>query len=423
MKTVRPLDAVLSAAWKDLQVIFKDTGLLIVIIGLPMVFAMLNGSLNQRLAEGSDDLSFPVVVVNQDKGAYGGQINDILKGIDVLDINELDNREAAEEVVRESDAVAAIILPVDLSNRLSAHESSIIEVIEDPTQQALAGVIPGIMREVTAPVVVQSEIQFAIQSLLSKSPVYQSMDPVSQSGLAAQSVAVQMAQVQKMMSVPWVKVEASTTEGEEQVVLPKNFFALLVPSFTVLFAFFIVGQLSSELLKERREGSLRRLIAAPVPKWTIIAGKMLAYLLLVVMQVVIIFGVANLIFNMPLTGSTLGFILVTLSMGLAATGMGMFIAAIAKSDKQADGLGLMLGFALGALGGCFVIGTPVPLYKSGGVVEIFSKLTPQAHALMGYDLLLNQDAALVEVLPEVGILLGFALLFLLLATWRFKFED
>lgn len=420
MKPVRPIDALISATWKDLQVIFKDKGLLIVIIGLPMVFAMLNGLMNQNFS--SDNLTFPIAVVNDDNGPYGRQMQAILREIDVLAITDLQSRAAAEDQVRESNAVAAVILPADLSQKLAAHEPSSIEVIEDPTQRSLAGIVPGILNEVTAPLVVQSEIQYAIQNLLANSPVYQSMDAATQSGYAAQSIAVQMAQVQKMMSDPWVKVEAETTEGQDVIPLPSNIFTLLVPSFTVLFAFFIVGDISAALLKERREGSLRRLIAAPMPKWTIIGGKMLAYLVLVVVQVLIIFGVASLLFKMPFQGSLFSFILVTLAMGLAATGMGMFIAAISKSDKQADSLGLLLGFALGALGGCFVFGTPVPLYKTGGTLGTLSNLTPQAHALKGYDLLLVQNASLVEVLPEIGILLGFALLFLLLATWRFKFE-
>jgi ABC-type multidrug transport system permease subunit len=69
-----------------------------------------------------------------------------------------------------------------------------------------------------------------------------------------------------------------------------------------------------------------------------------------------------------------------------------------------------------------VIGSPVPLYKSGGVIEILSKLTPQSHALLGYDALLNQGAGLVAVLPQVAILCSFALVFLIIASLRFKYE-
>jgi ABC-2 type transport system permease protein len=100
----------------------------------------------------------------------------------------------------------------------------------------------------------------------------------------------------------------------------------------------------------------------------------------------------------------------------------MLLASIAKTDKQADTTGLLLGFVLGALGGCFVFGSPVPLYKGGGVMQTISLLTPQSHALMGYDILLNQGGTIAQVLPQVLILLGFAAAGFLIASWRFKFE-
>ena len=53
---------------------------------------------------------------------------------------------------------------------------------------------------------------------------------------------------------------------------------------------------------------------------------------------------------------------------------------------------------------------------------MISKFIPHAHALLGYDALLIQGKGLVDVLPEVGILLGFALVFMLVAAWRFKYE-
>ena len=133
--------------------------------------------------------------------------------------------------------------------------------------------------------------------------------------------------------------------------MPDNIFAMVVPSFTVMFAFFIVGTMAADLLKERQEGTLRRLMTAPMPRWTIIAGKMLAYVVLVIAQVTLIFGGANLIFDMPLGNSILGLVLVTIAMGLAATGLGMLVAAISKTDRQADTTGTLLGFILAGLGG------------------------------------------------------------------------
>jgi ABC-2 type transport system permease protein len=423
MKTTNPLRALFLSAWKDIQVIAKDRGLLVVIILLPAVFSILFGSVNQGLSKtGDDGLQFPIAIVNQDEGPVGEKMAEILESIEVLKPSRFGDAETGIQQVRDGKLLAAVLIPAGLSANLEAYEPSEIEILVDPAQEQFTRWLPGIMEEVAAPFAVQGEISYGVRSLLAENEIYQQADEKARNAYEAQSMAVQMAEVAKMLSDPWIRLNVETREGKEVVVIPQNLFAMVVPSFTVLFAFFTVGAMAAELLKERQQGSLRRLIAAPMPRWTIIGGKMLAYMALILAQVTLIFGGASFLFDMPLGESLLGLFLVTLAMGLAASGMGTFIAAISKSDRQADNLGLLLGFVLGGLGGCFVIGSPVPLYKGGGIMETIAKLTPQAHALMGYDQLLIGGAGLLAVLPQVGILCGFGLVFLLLAAWRFRFE-
>ncbi len=422
MKLLQMLRAVLATAWKDIQVIFKDRGGLVVIILLPAVFSILFGSLNQALSDTEESkIKFSVVVFNQDSGSYGDQIMSVLGDIDVLSLKEVGSEEEAVQRVIDSEAIAAILIPDILSQNLTDHQPGEIDVILDPTQEQFAEWIPGIMSEVIAPFVIQAELSYGIHSVLSEAPGYADLDEGTRQGFEAQNLAVQMAQVQQMLMDPWVTVRITDQESEDLVIVPTNLFALLVPSFTVMFAFFIVGAMASELLKERQQGSLRRLIAAPIKPWNIIAGKMLAYMVLVFVQVSLIFGGAAVLFNMPLGDSLLGLFLVTLGMGFAATGLGMMIAAISKSDRQADSLGLLVSFVLAGIGGCFIVGSPVPLYKGGGIMETLSKLTPHAHALLGYDALLN-GAGLAEALPQVAILFGFGLVFLVIASLRFRYE-
>jgi ABC-2 type transport system permease protein len=362
-----------------------------------------------------------VALVNLDKGTYGEQIVKVFNGIESFDIQTPDSQAAAEQLVRDSKVMAAILIPAGLTDNVNSYKPSTIVVMIDPTQESYASAITGIMREVVTPMVLVGELSYGIRTLLADYPAYQQADENTRRGFEAQSLAANMAAVQKMQADPWIKVEAKNSQGKDLIIVPDNIFAMIVPSFVVMFAFFIVGALGADLLKERQEGTLRRLIAAPMPRWTIITGKMLAYLVIVVAQVTLIFGAASLIFDMPIGKSIFGLLLLTIAMGLAATGLGMMIAAISKTDRQADTTGTLLGFVLAGLGGSISFGV-VPLYKGGGTMETISKLTPHAHALNGYDMLMIGGKGLVDVLPEIGILLGFALVFMLIASWRFRFE-
>jgi ABC-2 type transport system permease protein len=413
----------LSIAWKDLQVIFKDRGALMILIGLPLIFSVLNSYMNQQMSSSSEGLTLPVIVVNLDGDVYGKQIETILKSIDSLEITPLSSVEEAEMQVRDSKVLAAIIIPAGLTDAVKAHTPSTLDVVIDPTQKEFASIITSVMKEVVGPVVIQGEVSYAIRTLLSEIPAYQQADLLTRNALEMQSFGAQMAQVQQMANDPWVGIETETMEGEDVVLIPDNMFALFVPGFVVMFAFFIVPSISKELLQERQEGSLRRLMAAPLPRWSIIIAKILAYIGLVLVQVTIIFGVASLFFEMPLGNSPLGLIAVSIALGLASTSMGVMVAAIAKSDKQADSIGMILGFALAALGGCFVLGSPVPLYNQGGTVQFISRLIPHAHALMAYGKLINQGMGLVDVLPQIGILLLYSAIFMGIAIWRFRFEQ
>jgi ABC-2 type transport system permease protein len=422
MKT-NPLRIIFVTAWKDLQILLKDMGFLVVIILLPVIFSILMGTINQRaINDSKKSITFPVALVNQDSGAYGAQIVKILEDIDALELTILAAPEDARQQVLDSKVVAAVVIPPDLSQNVDTYAPSQVLVLVDRTQQEYGRIVTGIMKEVVSPIVLVGELSYGIRALLSEYEPYQQADEASKRGFVAQSLAANMAQVQKMQADPWVKLQAKTSEGKDLVIVPDNIFTMVVPSFCVLFAFFIVGALGGEVLRERQEGTLRRLMAAPLPRWAIILGKMLAFLLIVILQVTLIFGGANIIFDMPLGNSFLGLALLTVAMGLSATGLGMLVASVSKTDRQADTTGTLLGFIMAGLGGCFTFGA-VPLYKGGGMMETISRFIPQGQALIGYDILLIQNKGLVEVLPHVGALTLMALIFFLFAVWRFRFEQ
>jgi len=191
---------------------------------------------------------------------------------------------------------------------------------------------------------------------------------------------------------------------------------------TVMFIFFIVAMSGGTLLAEREGGTLRRLLTAPLPRGTILAGKMLAYMLLACMQVVVMFAVASLVFGTPLGRSPGGLIILALVVAFTASAMGMLLAALAKTAKQAGSIGVILAFVLAGVGGALAI-SPTPFYRSGGFIGIISSLTPQNHAVEGFYRLMAENASLVQVLPQIGILLGMGILFFAVALWRFRFDQ
>ena len=276
------------------------------------------------------------------------------------------------------------------------------------------------MNQVVAEITVWGEIQYGVRSIMEEAGVLAEAGPDEQRAIEAQSMGVIMTQLNELRRNAAISVISENLEGAQVEGGIGLFLTFLFPAFTVMFIFFIVGVESSSLLQEREAGTLRRLLSAPLPRWTVIAGKMLAYGLLVILQVVILFTIGYLLFNISLGSSPVALIAITLAVAFVAVSLGMLVAAFARTSKQADNIGMILAFVMAGIGGAFP--TWPPLFRSEGFIGVLSKFTPHAHALEGYYRVMAENAGLTQILPQLGFLLLMGLVFFLIAVWRFKFE-
>lgn len=412
----------LSVAWKEIQLIIKDRGSLAVLFLLPLLFGSLYGSINLQVNSGDDPtISLDVCLVNQDEGIFGSEIAKALDNIKELNVETFDLVADAEQRVAEGAATAAIVIPADFSQKIDAYTPTAINIIVDPAQPESASIVTGIMNQVVTKVTIWGEVQYGIRTILDESGLLAGASAQERRAIEAQSLGAIMTQLNEMRQTPAIVVASEDLEGAKIEGGITIYFALMFPGITVMFVFFIVGMVAASLLTERETGTLRRLLAAPIPRGAIIAGKMLAYMLLVCLQVVVLFSVASIFFDMPLGKSPVALVLLTLALALAATAMGMLVAALSRTPQQADNIGTVLGFVLAGIGGCIAL-TPTPITRSEGFMGVLSKLTPHAHAVEGYYSLMGENATFGQVLPEIGILLAMGVGFFVIAVWRFKFE-
>ena len=149
---------------------------------------------------------------------------------------------------------------------------------------------------------------------------------------------------------------------------------------------------------------------------------MIAYGILVIIQVLLVFTIAGIFFGMELGNSYAALFLITLVLALVVSSMGLMIAALVRSGKQAESIGMVLGFLLAGLGGCITLGSITPVYLQDNTLGTISQFTPHAHALYGYYKLMVLGSGFVDILPQVGILLVFSLVFMIIAAWRLRFQ-
>ena len=201
-------------------------------------------------------------------------------------------------------------------------------------------------------------------------------------------------------------------------------YQILVPSYTVLFCFALVLTVGWLFVTERRQGTLKRLRAAPVTRAAVLLGKLLPCLAVSVFQGFFLLLAGKLVFAMswgppswPIGKQLLMLTPVVVSTSLAAMGLALFVAAVARTEMQVAIVGSLLFLFLGLISGCLI-----PRELMPETMTEVSHVTPHAWALDAYRQLLMRPAPGVEIEPNLGIvvrsclvLTGFGAGFLALA--------
>jgi len=198
---------------------------------------------------------------------------------------------------------------------------------------------------------------------------------------------------------------------------PVTAFQVTVPGYSVFGIFWIVSLLAMSVLKEKQDGTFRRLIAAPMSRATMLAGKLTPYFLIAVVQMVLMFGVAAAFMGLGLGTSIVALIAVSLAVAASAVGLGVLVSSIVKTEAQGNGLTTLLLLTLSALGGSFI-----PRFVMPDWMNTAGLVTPHAWALDAYQDLLVRGGGLADVAPEIGMLLGFTAVFFIVGALKFRFQ-
>jgi ABC-2 type transport system permease protein len=217
---------------------------------------------------------------------------------------------------------------------------------------------------------------------------------------------------------PPAAITARTPPGIRQPLAGITAFQLSVPGNAVLFGFFIALICALSFDEERRTGTWRRLLAAPVPRWKLLLAKLVPYIAASVAQLAILFGFGAVVFGMKVGGSIPALIVLCLAVSTAATSLGLLIASLSATQKQISSLGSFVVLVMGLLGGCMVPRAIMP-----DIIQKIGLAVPHGWALDGfYTLLVRDGAGFADVAPQIAAVFGFAFVFAAIGVRRFRYE-
>jgi linearmycin/streptolysin S transport system permease protein len=170
-------------------------------------------------------------------------------------------------------------------------------------------------------------------------------------------------------------------------------------------------------VEERLGGTLRRLASTPTSKATILGGKVLGRLGSGLLQMVLLIGFGAIVFKVQWGRSPVALAAIMLSFVLAAVAFGVLLGTFAKTRSQAGGLVILFSMLTAALGGCWW-----PLDITPPIYQTTVKILPTTWAMQGFNNVLVRGAGLEMVLPQVAVLLLFAVVFFAVGVKRLQFE-
>jgi ABC-2 type transport system permease protein len=409
---------------KDLKLFFKDPRGVVLIFLMPFMFIVVMSLALRGSYGGADDTPIRVLGVSEDRGGEAAKVLQQLDDTDGFEVTTSRNgrpltRGEAAELVVAGDSGIAVLFPAEFSEILQAGPAvegrqAVVQVMVDPATsvqfvQPIVGTLRGLVERATYLTMVPKGVDLMIDWIAPET------SPTKRAMLRAVSAEATAGLSSSSGESP-VTLQRTAPPGMRVERLPDS-FQQNVPGYTVFGIFWIVSLIAASIHEEKRQGTFRRLLVAPLGRSSMLAGKLLPYFLINLVQAAVMLGAASLIFGLDLGRSPLGLFVVAASAAAAASGLGVLVSAFARTEAQIGGLTSLLLLTLSAIGGCFVPRVVMPDWlRSVGMAS------PHAWALDGFQDILVRGYGLVEVLPRAGVLFGFALAFFVVGSWRFRFE-
>ncbi|MGD8813563.1 MAG: ABC transporter permease [Anaerolineales bacterium] len=342
----------------------------------------------------SESNAFSLLVLNHDVGVQfmdGSRHNysqEILQAmeelvfadeIQMLVIEQVDDRESAEQRLKNRSADALLVLPETLS-----------QTIWDISQG----------REVTS-----AEVTF-IGDLTSSSYL---VTAVMANAVLDEYIHEATAQV-RPITITEIPLGASGERSE---------FEIYVPGLIIFAVVMLIFQASMTIAHEIESGTLRRLKISRMTALDYLGGTTLALLTIAVIQVLLTFYTAEAL-NFRSQGALWLAILIGALAALSIIGAGMIVACLSKSVSQAFIIAnFPMAFFMFFSGAIYPVHNPSLFTIGGRTFGIFDTI-PATHAVVAMNKVFTLGAGLGEIVYELCMLLLLSLLYFAAGICLFK---
>lgn len=368
------LDRIGAMIFKEGRQMLRDPGTIAMMFAMPLMQMLIFG-----YAINGDPRHLPMAIEVNDHSAFTRSIDAGLRNSSYFDVTHVVTRPGEGEALIESGAVQFLVtIPADFSRNLVRGQQPQLLVTADATDPSATGNALGALRET---------VDRALARDLTG----------PNAGLAARAGPVDL--IVHRAYNPEAITSHNTVPGLLAIILSMTMVMMTALSVT----------------RENEQGTMENLLAMPLRPFEVMVGKIAPYLVVGLVQTVVVFILAWLIFEVPFAGSVLLTLSAALLFSAVSLALGFCISTIAENQVQA----IQMSFFY-MLPSILLSGFMFPFRGMPTWAQWIGELLPTTHfmrVLRGI-MLKGWDAA--YALPEIGILLLMLVMLGLVAVFRYR---
>jgi ABC-2 type transport system permease protein len=379
-------------AFNEVKLYLQDKGDLAFSLLLPIVtFALIYGAFG-----GETMFDTTAYVVDEDKGTYSSILLEQLGAVEGVEVELLTPSDADAKLER-SDVLLVLYIPAGFSQALTSGEGAQLTFKQRGNSgqegQIVASIIRGVAEDINREFQVRAQVNEILQG----------------TGISQDRIE---ATVREFLEQE--KIKPAVAVNEEVLGGSPDFVNQYLPGIVTMYVLFAIAMAARVIVEERRKGTLERLLTTRLSVGELFIGKFFASVSRGFVQTLILLGLSYAVFQVFTPLSFLASLVIALIFAGAASGIGLIIASIARSEAGASWIAVVFSVITFMFGGTFF-----EIAKGGGLYTI-SRLSINSYANEAFSVIIAEGGSLADVGTDLGILAGVMVVGLLISRLIFR---
>jgi ABC-2 type transport system permease protein len=315
----------------------------------------------------------PIAIVLEDQGSFAllvaDQFREISSSTGLFKVQDFANFESAREEIVVGNIKGVVVIPAGFTEAFNSYRQATATITVDDTNPQMSSIIYG-----------EAVSIFKMISARLSASIIAKMDSSVDPSFVSEPVGI---------------------ERKNLIGSTRNTFQFLAPGFIALTAVMgVLAGLGAAMSREREQGTMDGLMVAPVSRYSIVVGKVLAQTVRGMIQGFMILGISMFLFGVKVYGSPFLMVLVML-LGVASfVGVGIIVTSMAAEQETAQMMMMLLQFPM-----MFLCGIVFPIEQLPSWLQTIGKLLPLYYAASALRKIIVLNASFNNIISDITVLI------------------